>query len=74
MRRSEQVEDWQKLLSLFVIRRTRSFIEENYAEQDQEGRTYLDLGEGNGRFHLPRRRPANWSGRQLPGIRRRNWK
>lgn len=57
MRRSEQIQDWQKLLSLFVIRRTRSFIEENYAEQDQEGRTYLDLGEGNGRFHLPRRRP-----------------
>ena len=60
MRRSEEVQDWQKLLSLFVIRRTRGFIEENYAERDEQGRSYLDLGDGNGRFHLPRRMPRRW--------------
>ncbi len=67
MRRSEQVQDWQKLLSLFVIRRTRGFIEENYAEQDEQGRSYLDLGNGNGRFHLPRRMPRRLEWKAKPG-------
>ena len=57
MRRSEKVQDWQKLLSLFVIRRTRGFIEDNYGKRDEQGRAYLDLGDGIGRFHLPRRMP-----------------
>jgi len=57
MRRSEEVEDWQRLLSHYLIRRTRSFIEENYAEQDAEGRTFLVLGKDRRRFYLPRRRP-----------------
>lgn len=57
MRRSEEVEDWQRLLSHFVIRRTRSFVEENYAQVDEEGRTYLELGQRGERFYLPQRSP-----------------
>ena len=32
--RSECQEDWQELMKLFLIRRTRTFIKENYAKTD----------------------------------------
>ncbi len=66
MRRSEEVEDWQRLLSHFLIRRTRSFIEENYAETDAEGRTFLTLGRDQGHFYLPRRRPRKLEWKTAP--------
>ena len=47
--------DWQELMRLYMVRRTRKFIKENYAEQDADGRAYL-LSEGK-RFYFPERIP-----------------
>lgn len=57
MRRSDEIEDWQHLLSHYLIRRTRSFIEENYAERDADGRSFLSLRRDETRFYLPQRLP-----------------
>lgn len=56
-RKSEENEDWQRLLSPYLIRRTRGFVVENYAQQDETGRSYLELGRNKERFYLPRRLP-----------------
>ena len=54
---SEENEDWQRLLSQFLIRRTRRFIKENYAVLDPDnGRYYLLFGNGE-RNYLPDRVP-----------------
>jgi superfamily II DNA or RNA helicase len=54
---SEENEDWQRLLSHFLIRRTRRFIKENYAMLDPDnGRFYLLFGNGD-RNYLPDRKP-----------------
>jgi len=56
-RLSDSPVDWQDLLRRFMIRRTRSFIKENYALTDEEtGRKYLALSDG-GRNWFPDRRP-----------------
>jgi len=35
-------DDWRDLMRLYLVRRTRSFIQDNYAQTDQaSGRTYL---------------------------------
>lgn len=52
-RKSEEPEDWRRLMSLFLVRRTRRFIKENYAADD-EGRLYLTFGDGT-RFYFPDR-------------------
>ncbi len=57
LRRSEEIEDWQRLLSHYLIRRTRSFIEENYAIRNAEGRFFLTLGKDRVHFYLPQRKP-----------------
>lgn len=36
--RSECQEDWQELMKLFLIRRTRTFIKENYAKTDPKNK------------------------------------
>ena len=53
-RLSEEREDWQRLMSLFLVRRTRRFITDNYALTDEAGRKYLNFA-GGGRFHFPER-------------------
>lgn len=53
-RLSEERSDWQRLMSLFLVRRTRRFITENYALTDETGRAYLNFTEG-GRFYFPER-------------------
>ncbi len=53
---SNEPEDWQRLLSQFLIRRTRRFIRENYAGVDEDGRPYLTFGSGE-RHYLPDRVP-----------------
>ncbi len=53
-RKSSHVEDWQTLMSQFMVRRTRRFIEDNYANIDPVGRKYLTFGTG-GRFYFPKR-------------------
>jgi superfamily II DNA or RNA helicase len=46
--KSEYAEDWQELMRLFMVRRTRSFIRDNYAVQDPEdGRHYLHFPDGS---------------------------
>ncbi|MDR0910205.1 MAG: phospholipase D-like domain-containing protein [Spirochaetaceae bacterium] len=45
--KSNWPEDWQELMRLFMVRRTRSFIKANYAKDDAEsGRKYLLFRDG----------------------------
>ena len=53
--KSEHADDWRELMRLFLVRRTRSFIEENYAQTDN-GRKYLTFGDGT-RSYFPVRLP-----------------
>jgi len=54
---SEYTDDWRDLMRLFLVRRTRSFIQENYAETDPDnGRKYLTFEDGN-RSYFPVRAP-----------------
>ncbi len=53
-RQSPFPEDWQDLLSQFMVRRTRRFIEDNYAHEDDQGRPYLEFGDGSC-FYFPER-------------------
>ena len=49
-------EDWQQLMSQFLVRRTREFIKNNYCKQDIIGRHYIKDKQGNKRF-FPQRIP-----------------
>ena len=54
---SEYADDWRELMRLFLVRRTRSFIQDNYAETDTEnGRKYLTFEDGT-RSYFPVRFP-----------------
>src|SRR6185437_13811257 len=55
--KSDYPDDWRDLMRLFLIRRTRSFIKENYAQNDNDnGRKYLTFETGE-RFYFPDRVP-----------------
>jgi Helicase conserved C-terminal domain/PLD-like domain/SNF2-related domain len=55
--KSPYPDDWRDLMRLYLVRRTRSFIQDNYAETDPEtGRRYLTFDTGE-RFFFPTRRP-----------------
>jgi superfamily II DNA or RNA helicase len=55
--KSEYPEDWRKLMRLYMVRRTRSFIQENYAQTDHENwQKYLLLENGQ-RAYFPARLP-----------------
>jgi superfamily II DNA or RNA helicase len=55
--KSEIPDDWRELLSLFMVRRTRSFIRDNYATYDPDtDRRYLSFPNGN-RAYFPDRIP-----------------
>lgn len=54
--RSQETEDWQRLLAQFLVRRTRKFIEDNYAERDEDDRPFLRFSSGD-KFYLPKRLP-----------------
>ncbi|MEN8219046.1 MAG: helicase-related protein [Pseudomonadota bacterium] len=59
--KSEYPEDWRKLMRLYMVRRTRSFIQENYALTDAEkGQKYLLLENGQ-RAYFPARLPKTAS-------------
>jgi superfamily II DNA or RNA helicase len=60
---SSEPEDWQQLMSRYMVRRTRSFIKNTYAIKDGESaphaggeRYYLEFADGN-RSYFPTRRP-----------------
>lgn len=55
--KSEYPDDWRDLMRLYLVRRTRSFIQDNYAETDLEnGRRYLTYEDGT-RSYFPTRIP-----------------
>lgn len=54
---STYVDDWRELMRLFLVRRTRTFIRNNYASTDPDnGRQYLLLADGE-RSYFPDRIP-----------------
>ncbi|NLF99517.1 MAG: NgoFVII family restriction endonuclease [Lentisphaerae bacterium] len=55
--KSEYPDDWRDLMRLYLVRRTRSFIQENYAKFDAErSRKYLEFADGS-RSYFPSRVP-----------------
>jgi superfamily II DNA or RNA helicase len=55
--KSQFYDDWRQLMRRYLIRRTRSFIQENYALEDEDtGRKYLLFGDGT-RSYFPDRIP-----------------
>lgn len=57
--KSEYADDWRELMRLFLIRRTRSFVKNNYSKEDIiNGKKYLEFSDG-GRSYFPDRIPKN---------------
>ncbi len=55
--RSDFADDWRELMRLYLVRRTRSFIKNNYASTDPEsGRKFLTFADGT-RSYFPDRIP-----------------
>lgn len=55
--KSEHADDWRELMRLYLVRRTRSFIQDNYASTDLgNGRKYLTFADGT-RSYFPVRVP-----------------
>ena len=55
--KSEHADDWRDLMRLYLVRRTRSFIQENYAKLDPDrDRKYLEFSDGT-RSYFPARVP-----------------
>lgn len=56
---SQNVEDWNELMKLFLVRRTRTFIKDNYAKEDPENkRRYLEFPDGT-KSYFPDRVPRS---------------
>lgn len=55
--KSEYADDWRELMRLYLVRRTRSFIQENYAETNPtNGRKFLTFEDGSPSY-FPIRKP-----------------
>ncbi len=55
--KSDYPDDWRELMRLYMVRRTRTFIQDNYASLDEEtGRKYLTFEDGT-RNYFPTRVP-----------------
>jgi SNF2 family DNA or RNA helicase len=54
--KSEYADDWQELMRLYMVRRTRSFIQDNYAEKDEDGRLFIPMYDGT-KSYFPERIP-----------------
>ena len=52
--KSEEIEDWRDLIGMFMLRRTRKHIIDNYAEKDDDGKPFLRYAD-NSRFYFPKR-------------------
>jgi superfamily II DNA or RNA helicase len=56
--KSEFTDDWRELMRLYMVRRTRGFIQDNYSDTDPEtGRKYLTFEDGT-RSYFPSRQPS----------------
>ncbi len=65
--KSNCVEDWNELMKLFLVRRTRTFIKENYAKTDPTNcRRYLEFPNGD-RSYFPDRIPKALKFETTPG-------
>jgi superfamily II DNA or RNA helicase len=54
---STHADDWRDLMRLYMVRRTRTFIQDNYAETEGiSGRKYLTFADGT-RSYFPTRQP-----------------
>ena len=53
-KRSDEADDWKRLMSEHLIRRTRTFIKKNYALKDENGNEYLTFSNGE-KFYFPQR-------------------
>ncbi|MGV0024189.1 helicase-related protein [Phormidesmis priestleyi] len=53
---SDHADDWRDLMKLYMVRRTRSFIKANYAQEDAQGRKYLEYEDGS-HAYFPERIP-----------------
>jgi len=67
--KSEYADDWRELMRLYLVRRTRSFIQENYAKLDPTvNRKYLEFSDGTKQY-FPTRIPKTVKSRSA----RRTW-
>jgi hypothetical protein len=55
--KSNDPDDWRDLMRLYMVRRTRGFIMQNYASSDDTGR-YLQFPDGS-KSYFPKRIPKN---------------
>lgn len=55
--KSEIPDDWRELMRLYMVRRTRGFIMQHYAQQDDRGK-YLLFSDGR-KSYFPKRVPKN---------------
>jgi superfamily II DNA or RNA helicase len=56
--KSEHPDDWRELMKRYMVRRTRSFIKDNYAHTDETRRKYLEFADGR-RSYFPQRLPRS---------------
>ncbi|MEH2459265.1 helicase-related protein [Nostoc sp.] len=56
--KSEHTDDWRELMKRYMVRRTRSFIKDNYAHTDETGRKYLEFSDGR-HSYFPQRIPRS---------------
>jgi len=55
--KSDHADDWRELMRLYMVRRTRSFIQDNYAKNDPVKKLkYLEFSDGR-RAYFPKRVP-----------------
>lgn len=54
--KSDRADDWRELMKRYMVRRTRSFIQDNYAQADNLGQKYLEFADGT-RSYFPERVP-----------------
>lgn len=57
--KSEYADDWAELMRLFLVRRTRSFVKNNYALEDKEKKRRYLLFPNGGRSYFPDRIPKS---------------
>jgi len=61
-RKSEDPGDWKRLMGEHLVRRTRSFIKNNYSLTDEDGGKYLEFSDGTQfRFPIRQARPIEHS-------------